>query len=332
MADKNFEDIKLVFYEYLETYFKERNLEKVKRFFATDFSGFGTGFDEIFSTYEEALRLYKRDMEEAPNTVNYEILHLNIQIPADNTGIVSSRMNIRTKIMSQYLNLNHMRLTMFWTKKENRWLIEHMHLSLPTAAHGQDESFPVKEIEKQNIALERLVKEKTEELKAANDELIRLAVTDNLTGIYNRRHLEESLSIEIERAKRYNRPFSVILLDIDYFKSVNDTYGHTLGDKVLILFAEIISKNIRITDICGRWGGEEFLIICAETDKKGAARLAERIRKLFEKVKYDNIPPKTASLGVTDYREGDTTDTIINRADNALYSAKNNGRNQVVTI
>jgi len=167
------------------------------------------------------------------------------------------------------------------------------------------------------------------ELEEKNKKLEKLAVTDQLTHIYNRMMLDEKLLYELHSTHRYNTTFSVVMVDIDYFKQVNDTYGHQVGDDVLISIAQILTTHIRKVDILGRWGGEEFLIICPKTDKEGATRLAEELRSQIELHAFTSTLYKTASFGVSTYQEGDNQSTIISRADKALYLAKERGRNCV---
>lgn len=171
------------------------------------------------------------------------------------------------------------------------------------------------------------------ERKLAEEELKRLATTDKLTGAYNRTKSEEIIGREIERAKRYNQPLSIIIFDIDRFKKVNDSYGHSAGDYVLKTMANIVRKNIRKIDYFVRWGGEEFMILSSETQLDKAHTLAERIRNIIESYKFENVGKVTVSLGVTEFKEGDTGDSFIKRADDAMYEAKRKGRNRVeVTV
>jgi|GEM_PF-1589801 len=156
-----------------------------------------------------------------------------------------------------------------------------------------------------------------------------LSITDKLTGLFNRFKLDEVLAQEVLRSERYSNKLSLVIIDIDFFKSVNDTYGHQVGDKVLVTFAQLLKKNIRSTDIIGRWGGEEFLVICPQTDNNGVLTLFENIRKKIEDYNFESVGNKTASFGVTSFTSGDTPESLISRADTALYQAKNSGRNCV---
>jgi diguanylate cyclase (GGDEF)-like protein len=137
------------------------------------------------------------------------------------------------------------------------------------------------------------------------------------------------LTTEISRSIRYNRIFSIILIDIDDFKATNDTFGHNAGDTLLKEIADNIHATVRDTDFTGRWGGEEFLVICPETDVNGAMSLAEKIRSVIESNDFTNAVTKTASFGVTTYLDDKDINSLIKRADDALYTAKKNGKNRV---
>jgi len=159
-----------------------------------------------------------------------------------------------------------------------------------------------------------------------------LSITDRLTGLYNRLKLDEVFCYELTQAKRYDRALSIILLDIDHFKSVNDTHGHQVGDKVLIETASLLKNNIRESDTVGRWGGEEFLVILPSCDLETAKGVAEKLRSAIEAFDFDTVGRKTSSFGVSTYKDGDSEESMVERADNALYEAKKSGRNRVVSL
>ncbi len=164
----------------------------------------------------------------------------------------------------------------------------------------------------------------------AKKELEKMASIDKLTNIYNRRMLDDFLKLELEVANRHNEDLSLIIVDIDHFKTVNDTFGHIAGDNLLTSISKIILKNIRNTDIFGRYGGEEFLIICRKTTKENAFVLAEKLRVLIKDFEFDEIGHKTISFGISDFQKGDTVETLFKKADTALYEAKNTGRDKSV--
>lgn len=163
-------------------------------------------------------------------------------------------------------------------------------------------------------------------------ELQGLAMKDKLTGLYNRLKLDEVLVNELEKSKQYNHNLGVIILDIDFFKEVNDNYGHQIGDEVLIAISTELDKTLRFSDSIFRWGGEEFIILCLEVDKNSIERIAQNVRQKVESIKHTKIKKLTISLGTTISNKTDTMDSIIKRADEALYLAKNSGRNCVKSL
>jgi|GEM_PF-1736494 len=186
-----------------------------------------------------------------------------------------------------------------------------------------------KELTNHQEKLEQRVKERTCELAEKNLELLQISRTDWLTGLNNRLRLDEVFEQEISRSARYHLAFSVILLDIDKFKHINDNYGHDVGDSTLGELANILCTHVRESDVVGRWGGDEFLIICPETDQTGAVKLAEHLRQQIVTHNFPVIGKNTSSFGTSTYRIGDKIETMIKRADTALLNVKENGRNQV---
>ena len=171
---------------------------------------------------------------------------------------------------------------------------------------------------------------KLNKIKKINEEnLIEKAYKDNLTKIYNRNKFDEIFIKELKRVNRYKIKSALVIFDIDFFKKVNDNYGHLIGDEILIMLSNVIKKNIRETDTLARWGGEEFIILLPETSKNDALILCENLRKIIEETKHDIIGNVTGSFGVTEFSEDkyDQLDDILKRCDDALYLAKENGRN-----
>ncbi len=166
-------------------------------------------------------------------------------------------------------------------------------------------------------------------IEKQNKELQILATIDKLTGIYNRKKIDEITNNEIQRNKRYNHIFACAIIDIDYFKKVNDSCGHLVGDEVLKHISSLISNNIRKTDFIGRWGGEEFLVILPETKKEDMLTILEKIRKTVEEDTIKEVGKKTISVGATVFKKDDDINSIIKRADEALYEAKESGRNKI---
>lgn len=157
-----------------------------------------------------------------------------------------------------------------------------------------------------------------------------MAVTDGLTGLYNHRFIFERLEEEIAKVARYGRPLSIIMLDIDNFKQVNDTFGHRAGDEVILSVAHAIMASLRKTDVAGRYGGEEFLVLLPETDLKAAHIVAEKIRNTVALLQFETKDlAVTISAGVAEAEKGESFEALINRADAKLYTAKRNGKNRV---
>jgi diguanylate cyclase (GGDEF)-like protein len=168
-------------------------------------------------------------------------------------------------------------------------------------------------------------------LRDLNIALKEASTHDALTGIANRRLLTERLREETERAKRYSRPLCVVMVDIDRFKAINDDHGHEVGDNVLMEVVRVMEAEIREQDLCGRWGGEEFLLLMPETSTESAVRIMERLRQAVAKLRVrvnDDSLSVTVSLGMAQLRHDENYSSAINRADVALLRAKRNGRDR----
>lgn len=182
-----------------------------------------------------------------------------------------------------------------------------------------------------NRKLESQVAQRTAELQRANARLERLAATDQLTGLANRRQLDQALDEEMASWKRYGTPLSAIMLDIDHFKEVNDERGHPEGDRVLVWLAGLLRNRVRSTDLAGRWGGEEFYIICRHSILDAAVQLAQALREAVEEGSTAALGfPLTASFGAAQIQEDEGLRAWVSRVDANLYMAKERGRNRVV--
>jgi two-component system, cell cycle response regulator len=184
-------------------------------------------------------------------------------------------------------------------------------------------------------ALQDELDDKNRELEAANRKLRKLSITDGLTGLFNHRHMHEQLHEEFERSRRSEDPIAVLMMDLDRFKQVNDTYGHPTGDVILYETARILRDSAREIDMIGRYGGEEFMAILPGTDESEAARFAERVRQRVADHVYRDESTEvqmTTSAGVASYPGAsvDAPDDLIKFADQALYQAKESGRNRIV--
>ncbi len=179
--------------------------------------------------------------------------------------------------------------------------------------------------------LQAVVRDITDRKKMLVD-LERLATTDTLTKAFNRTKFNELIVMELERAMRFHHALSLLMFDLDHFKDVNDTYGHSVGDDVLKMTSDIVRRHMRRTNHFIRWGGEEFIVIAIEADLDNSVRLADRIRREIEGHTFDTVGTVTLSFGVTQLKPGDTVESFIKRVDDALYKAKENGRNRVEFI
>lgn len=178
------------------------------------------------------------------------------------------------------------------------------------------------ELARQNDQLEDTVSLRTEELE-------KLATTDSLTNTYNRRKFNQQLNHEMERSRRHHHPLSLVIIDIDFFKSVNDQYGHAAGDDVLISMSKVMKTLMRKTDFICRIGGEEFGIILCDTDEGNAYDVAEKVRICIENTEFSISSQVTISAGIAEYNSDEVMNEFFKRADSALYEAKNTGRNRV---
>lgn len=182
--------------------------------------------------------------------------------------------------------------------------------------------------------LRKILYRRSIELKAAYQRIEELAELDELTGSYNRRCIMRLLGAEIEKSRQASAPCAIALIDLDWFKRINDAHGHPVGDEVLRTFAITIFANIRPADCFGRYGGEEFLLLLPGTDGEAASRMLDRLRGIIVDLDWSAFSPGmrvTISAGVVTLRDNDTADTFLVRADSALYSAKALGRNRIVT-
>lgn len=168
--------------------------------------------------------------------------------------------------------------------------------------------------------------------KKIQKELEILATTDPLTKLYNRRKFNEVLSYEVTKCKRYPTDLSIIFCDLDKFKDINDTYGHDIGDEVLISFASILKSSLRKSDIVARWGGEEFVILLTNETPQSTINTIEKVREEIKSYKFEKVDKLTASFGISYLKENDLENDLLKRADRALYKAKENGRDCTVVI
>ncbi|MDH5516570.1 MAG: diguanylate cyclase [Gammaproteobacteria bacterium] len=194
---------------------------------------------------------------------------------------------------------------------------------------GSNLTIPKSRLTEVNTLAEEF-EEMSASLLSAFTDLSNLASKDELTGIYNRRKLSSCLQDEWHRAVRYKKSFCIVFYDIDFFKHINDEYGHAVGDEVLVEMSNLVKKSLRRNDIIGRWGGEEFLVILPQTDINTANTVAEKIKNKISEFEFSSIKSSvTVSIGVAELAKAESAEELVNKADDALYQAKEAGRNQV---
>jgi diguanylate cyclase (GGDEF)-like protein len=177
--------------------------------------------------------------------------------------------------------------------------------------------------EKELLELNKLLNDRGEALEEKSK-------TDSLTGAFNREGIKDALKAGLAARRQTQSPMSLLIIDIDHFKSINDTHGHLAGDKILAQLSALVKANVRTGDSFARWGGEEFIVACSATSEAEGAALANKLRRLIERYDFENAIPVTVSIGVSALKPKDSLEELFARADRALYSAKNRGRNRVV--
>lgn len=329
MEQKTKKEVLGVFHTYIQACFEERDLEKTISLFHPNAVGVGSGRDGYAMDMAHMVDLYRRDFLQGPNPIKLTFKAVDVQVFTEDLATVTSCFTLSTEIDDQPVEMKDMRLSLLFKREKLNWLILHMHLSLAADTLDERGSFPREEAEERNRLLQEMVEEKTYELQQAMEELANLAITDRLTGIYNRLKFDQELQDILEYIQRYKITASIALIDVDYFKNVNDEHGHLVGDNVLRILAKVLQDQVRNVDVLARWGGEEFIILMPETDQLHAVYAAERVRERVAGVDFHIDRPLTLSIGVAEYTGSESADNWLRRVDDALYRAKMNGRNRV---
>lgn len=327
---KTIRAIEKALYAFLDTYLTRRDTEGTHGFFSDVLTGFGSSKDENAFNVDQAKAFFARDIREAPNPIHYTIEQLTITAPNDETGFATFLLSISTVLHKQVVSFKHLRYTLAFIKKAGQWQIAQKHLSFPSSITGVDEGYPVKELEARYKTVKRLVDEKTKALEQALEKITILANTDALTNLSNRHFIESRLASQLKKLNGVDALFAIIMVDIDNFKAVNDTHGHLKGDTILRAMAHHLVSHLDDSNNIGRWGGEEFIILCPGCSEQEAMMKAEAIRQNLSSKSFDHIGIQTASFGIASYQKGDTIESIIMRGDRALYEAKRLGKNRVV--
>lgn len=288
----------------------------------------------------EALKNAKRlesEKKEYLNLINENIITFSIDSRGHLTSVSKAYCRIsqysEKEIVDGYQTLKHIdirkevardiRNTL--SKKSETWIGEIKYRAKDGSYYWLDARiFPIFDINRKKIGYTLIGQDITDKKKVET-----LSITDHLTGLYNRLKLDDVLNYEIAQSTRYATQFSIILVDIDHFKSINDNHGHLVGDQVIKEISVLLKSNARETDTIGRWGGEEFLIILPHTGIKDARQYAEKIRESVDTHVFPVVKHITSSFGVSEFKNGDTVDALVSRADEALYRAKSMGRNRV---
>ena len=328
-AAENEREIQAALEMYFETYFVARNYEKIQVLFHPQISAIGTAPDEVAFTREESLRLYARDIKQCLAPIEYELAFLRICQATSDTGMAMGGLNLKVVIQGIPCVFSDLRFSAVFIREGRGWLLYHFHISQAQPNLQPGESFPLTAVKEHNQLLAELVEERTRELTRALREIEVVAITDKLTGIYNRRKFDEMLGYEMARAKRFGSTFSIVLADIDRFKRVNDRHGHLTGDEILKLLGKLLQGCVRQVDVLARWGGEEFILLLPESGSVAAAETAEKLRQKVQQSQNPYYIDLSMSFGVAEYRPGESVESLLQRADRALYRAKKSGRNRV---
>jgi diguanylate cyclase (GGDEF)-like protein len=254
-------------------------------------------------------------------TLFYIAFRKHLEIPLDT--LMRQISNLKTEKKSL--------IDVKWTRVNELSILQSKFNGLLKHIYAEEER-RIEMVQDQNKRLEALVQDRTSELEILNRELQKLATTDGLTQIANRSSLDEALNQAIAENQRYQRPFSVVMIDIDLFKTINDSHGHLVGDTVLKTLAQLIKSQIRSVDTIGRWGGEEFMIVYREIECQGAYALAENIRQSVENHPFEGVERITISMGVAQYRPGTSAEELLKQADAVMYQSKEHGRNRVTSF
>ena len=305
------------------------DLESLDRMLSFDHAGFGTGEDEMALDRDAALGLVERQSTQDVSVRQRLIDIQHVFHAGPDVVIVMATLVYDIALGPDTLSMS-LRGSYVLERTSGDWRVAHEHLSLPSSEQKVGEPYPMQRMIARTQVLEELVRERTRELHDAMSELHVAATTDRLTGLPNRGSLDAMLNADITRMRGGGRPSLLGIVDLDNFKLVNDEYGHLVGDRVLREVAEVMRSSLRGHDIVGRWGGEEFLILLNDTDAAGADVVMQRMRSTLAERDLGIGHGVTLSGGLAWYRNGETLDEWLSRADAMLYLAKHGGRDRIV--
>lgn len=285
-------------------------------------------YEQKLSTQEELLQKQTKLLEE--QKIQLEEIYKNIEFQKEKLSNAVLDVNEKEKIVESLINLQKEKQQEFEETKKD---LEFLNLQI----QEQKKNLLLKENvisnQKNIITIMGLLSMIIIILGLngirQNRLLKSLSQIDTLSGLYNRRFMNQRIEEEISKYKRYKTPFSILLVDVDFFKKINDNYGHDKGDLVIKKISTLMQQNTRDTDINARWGGEEFLILVPNSNLEGALTLANNLKQIIEKTNFETKEKITVSIGVSTFNENLNQEELLKLADNALYKAKNNGRNKV---
>ncbi|MFP4512157.1 MAG: diguanylate cyclase [Acidimicrobiales bacterium] len=326
--------IRALFDDYRDAYVSRD--ERIFELFSEEFSGFAGGCHSLTSTRDDWLELTRRDFAQVPGPIRHRVDDLVVQDLSDDVFMVTAVVELEVPLSAGESRRFRVRYVQVRRREDGDWKIVHSSTSSPIE-RGGDEVYPLRALEARNRALEALVEQRTLSLEQANRELVELSRVDGLTGIANRRRLDELLEHEWSRARRSASPLAVVMVDIDWFKDYNDRNGHLAGDDCLRAVAAVLQHSMarRGTDLVARFGGEEFAVLLPGTDRDVALDLAQQFRRDLRVAALPHEGSRwevvTTSIGVASIVPTADSDPeiLLAQADAALYRAKEQGRNQV---
>ena len=323
--------IRALFDEYIEMYASRD--DRLVSHFSDNFSGYAGSSDDLITDKSEWIRITRQDFKQIPNRINIKMLDLALQDLSEDIVTVTAFFHICLPT-ENILSNKTARLVLIFRHEQASWKIVHSGISIPYELAQDDEIYPISQLKKRNQELEEIINARTKELQEANKRLKIQTNTDSLTNISNRRHFDYLLNQEWAKGQRSATPMSIIMIDIDHFKTFNDQYGHLVGDDCLQKISQGLYESTRRgSELTARYGGEEFVIILPNTDKKNALKVAMHIQKMILSLAIPHATSPlgiiTASFGVASLQPSSRQLAIelLQLADTTLYQAKSAGRN-----
>ena len=305
------------------------DLATVDRMLSLDHAGFGTGEDEVALDRDTALAFVARQNDQSITVLQRHIDVQHVFEAGPDVIVIMASFVYEIALGTDTLSLL-LRGSYVMEHTSGTWRVAHQHISMPSSEQRLGEAYPMQRLIERTNVLEELVRERTKELQEAMSDLHVAATTDRLTGLPNRAHLEEHLTSEVQRMGNGGRPSLLGIIDVDNFKRVNDEFGHLVGDRVLREVAQVLRTTLRGHDLVGRWGGEEFLILLTDTDASATEPVLQRLRQGLAQRDFGIGRGVTVSGGVAWFREGESLDEWLTRADTLLYLAKHGGRDRIL--